>query len=821
MSRPRGGGTGRAGAGPVFVFLLGAALGGTLRAQEGTPVDPSAWASVVRLAGSATLVNQGWVNEGGETPSDERASTHETTVRFELTRDDTHGTADFLWRASRATVRGSLDEAATFRGGDVEGTTRVSAEYQDEPRERIYLHVSSTDGRWELSTPAFTKGKYARRVVHRGRRMANLRWVDDSSDDTYEDDRIESMTFAGTVTTSPQPLTGLVEIRDTVEGKPKRGGLRVGRLHLWPAFEDVELKVEIEGYADWRPKGSIAEPARPGGSLAVRAKLHKPGGGDGVWPRVKRFRFALADTSREPGVCMNWPLGATDEDYDLRLEADPGCPGEAEFGGQKLEVAPGLQDETGRPYALAAVESFDFGGRATLTVHCDLEDGRTLVGELEAAGEVPRQDLIRLPFMKAAGWIAEAWRKEEKLGTLHEIDDEEEVEGQQYRGDGFTLWEEYRGFAVAGRHVEGDPRKKDFFVLNRIGADGRTGIKLFETASQLRVHARLRPTEMDVKKRRMNGNRKEGPQRIAQHGVWVKAFPTVRELGLNGACTPVTVRGVAARPAITVGVGILAKSVEDSTFHKPYRLRARDMVFAFDRAVAHELLHSVGVDHHGEGNTGRFLHFEHANSPDNAQRRVRLVWGEPPQMWELERFHDGNLGQWGKSGDSTATRVREEGTGRDMAEALAPEAEREFTRIRASEMEPLRKAAAELVAKYPKTGHDAFYWAEKQAHEILSRRIGLDLDIGIPGGEDSGAQDCLMRYYFSNSYPVRGEDHSFWLIPAGTNKIGFEVCRSPLGTGINAAGRSPQSRHGDAKPGYGDCFSWICPNDAIPPRRLP
>jgi len=29
--------------------------------------------------------------------------------------------------------------------------------------------------------------------------------------------------------------------------------------------------------------------------------------------QVKNIRFQLLDTSREPGVCMNWPLNAKDK----------------------------------------------------------------------------------------------------------------------------------------------------------------------------------------------------------------------------------------------------------------------------------------------------------------------------------------------------------------------------------------------------------------------------------------------------------------------------------------------------------------------------
>ena len=93
--------------------------------------------------------------------------------------------------------------------------------------------------------------------------------------------------------------------------------------------------------------------------------------------------------------------------------------------------------------------------------------------------------------------------------------------------------------------------------------------------------------------------------------------------------------------------------------------------------------------------------------------------------------------------------------------------------------------------------------------------------IGVECGEHSGDQDCVMRYYFAKFYEGKTSvEKTLYSVAAGTERIGLEICRSGKGTGINAPGRKPQSRYGDTAADDGDCFSQICPNDAIPPRKV-
>ncbi|WP_138223277.1 hypothetical protein [Nibricoccus aquaticus] len=77
-----------------------------------------------------------------------------------------------------------------------------------------------------------------------------------------------------------------------------------------------------------------------------------------------------------------------------------------------------------------------------------------------------------------------------------------------------------------------------------------------------------------------------------------------------------------------------------------------------------------------------------------------------------------------------------------------------------------------------------------------------------------------MRYYFATAYAVKGKKDAYYVMRPGVKMPECILCTSPKGTGGNAASHPPQPRFGDAAGGRGNCFSQICPNDAIPPRSI-
>jgi hypothetical protein len=759
------------------------------------------WRGVPRIKGTATVYYRSTIDEADLQPSEVSLREEEVTLRFELVRDDTHGSTGLIWRAREASLAGGKSAQSTFVSGDTNMRMTEDGRFRGPPAglKELNLDLSTEDGRWHMLTPGFTQDKYVVTRHWNGQRSQGGGWVAVNERETEEDNRVQSMLFQGTIGDQPAMTVGTYVDEGIVAQKPSRRFLKRGRIEFWPEFDDYALEVTIEDYAKWRPLGVVAAPDKPGNNLTAKATVINKGGGEPA--QVKTIRFALIDASREPGVCLNWPLGATDRNPDLKLAVAPECPGTVSQEDQRLEVTAPLVDGQRRPYALGRIDSYDFGARATLRVTCELVDGRELVGEFKGEGGEAAQDLIRLPKMNGPGWIATVWKQENGAAALPDADDSEKVAGQQYDGDGYTLYEEYRGWVVDGRRIEGDPKRKDFFVLNLIGADARKGIELFEKVSQLRVHAKLKRTEMSEKTRLMNGNHRDAPRRVRQHGVWVKTFDSVAKLGGTGAFTPLTKAGVSGRPGITVGIGLLTKSHPDSTFNQPHNLPRFFSLLAFDRAIAHELLHSVGVEHHGESDSSLSAQWV---SPRNRRNKVGR-----PYFRELATFKENVL-----------TILSE--NGHDLATQMMPAYAKQHELLKRWFWDKwIAEGKAFLAARQ---GYQLeLDTPEKYAENELENTIGYSFygaPVGEPGGQHSGVQDCLMRYYFAQLYPVTGKPGTYYQVTEGTEPFGLELCRARGGTGVNASSHKPQSRYGGTGPNGGNCFSQICPNDAIPPRKL-
>ena len=561
----------------------------------------------------------------------------------------------------------------------------------------------------------------------------------------------------------------------------------------------VELVITIPGYDEWRPEGNIKEVTKPGNKLVARATV-APTVGQGTFvPKVKNIRLELLDSSREPGVCMNWPLDAKDKDYDLRLVAVAG--GELSKSDQILKVIDPHKNDAGQYYAETQIDSYDFGGRASLRAVCLLNDGREIEGVMKDVGEMPK-----LPKMKSPGWVADSWKKAHHVEKFPDDDDDEKIEGQKDNGDGFTLYEEYRGWVENGKHIEGDPKGKDLFVLNlfKAKADAQNGINLFAALSKLRVHSKLRPSEMSETTRLMNGNRRDAPKNKDQHGVWVKVF-TKAALGDEGAKTVLNKAGVAGRPALVDGIGILARNDTESIFNQPFNLPARDMIMAYDRAIAHELLHSVGVEHHGDANRDYKIDLFYI-AQEHPQNRL----GRAYFATSISDYRP--IGILYETGQDFAA---------DDAITFYIQSLRQL--YFSQYLDKARRAFANAKSINQKSNYATpEVQAETEFLDSMALNFGQNGKIvGVENGADSGDQDCVMRYYFAEFYEAKNaKGKTLYKVTSGTERIGIDICHSGKGTGINAPSHEPQSRYGDAASDAGNCFEQICPNDAITPRAV-
>jgi hypothetical protein len=342
--------------------------------------------------------------------------------------------------------------------------------------------------------------------------------------------------------------------------------------------DDVELVVEPVGYEGWMPRGARDGGVANDGRLEVVARLQTSGGGQtGV--RASKITFELLEVSREPGVAMNWPVAdLADTDLDLAfvpelLEVNPGLV-ISEPDGQQAVTPAGEHNE-----ATALIASYDWGAYGILRVTATLPNDRQLVGYLK--GDRSMTD-IRLPKRDADSHIADAWKRRHDLSGLRDgMDPEEQPKGDGFLGDGLTFYEEYRGFYEGGRHIRGNPRKKELFVRNELGGGAVPGIKVFAKATGLVVHYKLTADEMPDDQV-INFNYSPGPRHIVnQHGLVMQYNfdPKLREQGFGGYVLAVGPPGKSQKVIITRQLDP-SNSNDSST-------------------VAHELGHAVNISHHG------------------------------------------------------------------------------------------------------------------------------------------------------------------------------------------------------------------------------
>jgi hypothetical protein len=543
------------------------------------------WRGVTRFRGALSVEFHEWIHER-TTTSDKR---EEAQVHFVMEVDSSPGLTGMTWRATEAAITGSIHgEADVIPYG--RSTTEASFSGAPVSLGDFTLTLDPTTGVWQLVSPGILAGKYP--VVSRF-------YGDDPNVVTEKSDAVQSVVFNGKVAVTPGLINGSYTYEGLIDRQPTRGFSKIGSLQLWPEYDDLEVEVTIDGYDDWRPLGSIDRPAEPGNHLIARATLVPKAGRTSPTPEVKSFRFELLDTSSEPGVCLNWPRGAKvasapkdqgktkAKDLDLRLAFAPPFLGVLSDEEQTNEVTLTLNDDQGHRYAEAQVNSYDFGGRATLRVTCTLADGRELLGLMKREGG--GYGVVLIPKRFSGDWIAQRWREDQRVVELSDRDDSEDSPiGDGTKGDGFTLYEEYRGWVENGIHISGDPKTKDLFVRLKGAGIALPGVEKFQQLTGLNVHSSLTAAEFPAS-RIMNANRDRGPNVTDQHGVLVriKKKPT----------DPAQLKQWNPNVSIAVGGPGNPKTISSVD------LMTDVASFSANYAaitVAHELGHCVNLWHHGD-----------------------------------------------------------------------------------------------------------------------------------------------------------------------------------------------------------------------------
>jgi hypothetical protein len=598
--------------------------------------------------------------------------------------------------------------------------------------------------------------------------------------------------------------------------------------------EKLEVVVEIPGYDKWMPKGTKDE-KKAGNTLTVNARL-KTKDGSPLVEKARRFTFELSHVSHEPGVCMNFPATPqTDPDPDLQFDQ----------GAQKDLVVVDDQDQPARTglkarskkdgeytTAAAVVGAYDWGAYGEVRVTAEMPDTRKIVGFLKTD---PGRANIRLPKRKDGSYIADAWkerwRKEvpDILNWADDDDGESDPRGAKipgpgpgmcahctgkrqclggHQGDGLTLYEEYRGFSVNGRHEWGHPGKKDVFIHRRKGVSdqAREGIRLFASITGLNVHDGLKDDEIGPDKTVDYDPEKEAPKGTPAdetNDLQVCVNANVRKTTSKDGVPPLT-RGdkfgilMAATsregPARGYGFPGWPKKVALASGFVPgdwneLRTGTGELIRRdrYPRYLAHELLHCCNVSHHGP-------RYENG----------KLVRGTP----------DPGLVFWALDGQKVVqTEADEKGN---------PKVDGQGNLVRGAPI-PLRDVQWEdgpddqgnpKVDGQPVNPTNLAEWLSMKVFEH-NRGAGARVYVAALGGEHSGYQDCVMRYEGA-SVSLKGQVYrlnrkqgkAFDLsgLSLCDRQDDGEVSLPGLGLTLPSLGR-----YGNAPNGF--CRSQICVND--------
>ena len=542
---------------------------------------------------------------------------------------------------------------------------------------------------------------------------------------------------------------------------------------MTPTPANLDLVLTIPAYDTWRPTAGLTEKEvgnKPGttsaNSLGIRAQLMDKDTGMPSFLTPDKVTFTLADVSRESGVAMNWPpQGTATNDPDLTFDCEfnfaagtvkvdgKDCLKDFTVTGTQVEIDP---QDTSKP-VLATLSPHDWGGWGTVNVTA-IVAGVAYQGSLDSD---PGNTSVSIPKRQSGSFIADGWKTGRvALGTADSDDSENDPKGDGQTGDGFTLYEEYRGFymgcsdnggfpqaegtpGATCQHAEGDPTTKDLFIVDTIGTD--EGISLFQFASGLAVHFRgLKPAEVGPPGpgyRVINFNHAAAPHEVDQHALVIEWGSSINGNGL-----------AESRIVNTAGFSgpALPKHIDHIEITTAYKALETP-----DATVAHELSHAVDVYHHGDVDHNEFWTFD---------RQTLAV----------------------RSGSNAISVLLE------SSDLNSPD------------------PADQVDADLPRLGVDQVQDnnPKDQNGKPMPGRwvyVGNTVCRGVVmlNGQHSGDQLDIMRYHAAQAYiPAGFPDIRIWIGP-GSEAAGVDLTDHPGGTGVNDPNRSPRPRYGDAFAGTG------------------
>src|SRR6266851_2237411 len=358
--------------------------------------------------------------------------------------------------------------------------------------------------------------------------------------------------------------------------------------------------------------------------------------------------FELRDVSTEPGVCLNKPIiSKADKCVDLDLKNE----GQHEaFKAPKITASCNTKDlfqeaRTQLPVKEYKIKVYsrDFGSygflRSYANINTNPEEGQVSgspqyysIGVKSSEVTHPqgrpkkkeyKDNRVTIPLDIDENHIADGgWTATDTGAAIPDpadvkADEDDKPVGDGGKGDGFSNYEEFRGFYVLDKkketHIRLDNTKKDLFIHNR----DELNIELFRDATELAVHEITQEgyatLPIIVGKERgiprvVNFNYTEKSHSLHQKGIYLieeKKRTGDHNLGITRRIGAVGDEDLPAPPNFIGSVTIFTSNIADfvgninkkAAQQKKNPLKLEDKI---KQIVAHELSHACNVYHHGE-----------------------------------------------------------------------------------------------------------------------------------------------------------------------------------------------------------------------------
>lgn len=679
-------------------------------------------------------------------------------------------------------ITASLSDRGSSRDGNGSYTYQDQASAISDPSPGITLHYQSPTN-WSAGGKVYLKGTHSDNV--------NPPVID--TPDIYQDvtnDNGHLMRdgnkFIITRTISEHTQSGSGE---KLQKHNLNGSLKIT---ITPIEDDYTAYFEpVAGqaaYEQWMPEGYRSKVDKHGNFIDIKIKVDsKKHPNDDFTSQIKYVIWELPtkEVSRVPGYACNAPTEWADQvnaiDDEINRKADM----QLRRVGEKPDTAvETLIDTTtvNNNNNTIRVYSFDWGGYANLKAHVFFMDG----SDTYALTRTQKADFMTLPLRDGDSKVATYFKKINKVLNKKDTDDDEKImEDDKYPGDGFTVYEEYRGFIENNKHIFGDPNAKDVMIYDGIKTNRvHDGIAMYEmllnnyTKQVVKTHYKFTTDEFGIRipdptaseeagirkygvkiirrDKRLNFNNVADLHNVDQHGIcilntdWQLGYAIAVQNNEREVCGPpkeydFLVISASFSPKYGAWSTVKVDLHDDGTFTVNPNGKGVIKTDEYARVIAHEMLHNSGVNHHGNDDA-------YGSDPSRFDYVSNGVW----------QINKGSKAQlhW----ETTPNQVIDD--------------------------------------------HDLKF-------KELLRHHSDSLMIRTFHGVCSGVEDCLMRYDDAFAYAKDANAGNIYIMGDAEKHYheltGIHLCNSQTGTGVNDKSRGTKNRYGDAD--MGDCIHQYCIND--------